>query len=254
MSFIDQPISILNMGMRHHEAIQHEHASAITKMMQTHDWTCSRCGIRLKNFMHVDHAKGHNARDASGLLPICSFCHDQDHLIWAASCRRIVPIIATTPKGVLTNDDISRIAWAFLSLLRHEDTNPNAKSAATEIVNDMRLRRAAFQEEFGSKDADSFIEAVYRFLDGAEDEAPAMASERKLIVDQCLSITRFIPCFLAGDMDPSDPAAFLSTWGPGGFASIDDSEAKLFDEIFPISYDPDDILSGVRDIMSRSLS
>lgn len=249
MSFTDQSISVLSMGVRSHEAILQPFSADIAKIMKKHDWTCSRCGIRIPNLMQIDHSDGHAARDSSGFLPICQFCHDQDHLIWSASCRRLVPIIATTPHGVISNEEISLLGWSMVSMFSHRETDADAHEALAGIVSAFSRRRVMFQERFGTKDADSFIEAVFRFLDGTDQENDKMRAERSRIVAQTLAIVRFIPSFIAGDTSEDNPASFLSTWGPGGFSSIQVTDPG---KLFPLQYQPADLVSGVKDLLSRN--
>lgn len=251
MNFIDKPISILSMGLRNHEAIQQPFSSEIRKVMKKYDWTCCRCGIKIPGLMQIDHTAGHAARNAEGFRPICAFCHDQDHLIWAASCKKIVPIIATTEEGVLSNEDISLMSWSLFAMFTHQNDDPDANDSVAGIMRAFQARRGAFQEKYGSKDADSFIEATYRFLDGAEDENENMLVERQAIVERTLAEVRFVPAFMAGHTKEDEPSTFLSTWGPGGFSSIEIDDAKTIRSMFPSKHKPADMVSGVKDIIMK---
>lgn len=239
MSFLERPITILKMGMRQHEAILAPVTAAIPEMMKKYNWTCHKCGIRIVNYMQVDHVAGHGDSSVKNMRPICSFCHDQDHILWSAARKRVFPILAPE----MSNEQISRIAWAVVALQNapeHEET----VSAIENITAAFRQRHHDFSQKYGSSDADSVIEAVFRFLVHEEGETDKEALRKRTIANGFVSETRFVPQVLSGSKI-TDPSESVSIWGLGGFQDPDRTPASAVG--LPLS--PDTILSAVSSLM-----
>ncbi len=58
-NLLDLPQSILVLGARAHAALNAPMIDEISGMMESGDWTCGECGVRLPGMMEVDHIGGH---------------------------------------------------------------------------------------------------------------------------------------------------------------------------------------------------
>lgn len=242
MSFLTRPITVLKMGQRQHEALLAGVHDTVKAVMEAHKWTCHKCGVRAQGYMQIDHLRTHADQDIKNLRPICSFCHDQDHVIWSAARKRVVPIIAPD----LTNEHISRIAWAMMALRVRED-NDNARGAIENVTAAFRQRHHDFQQKYGSGDADSIIEATFRFLMKEEEETEAETARKKAIAENLVSETRFIPKILSGSVI-SDVSESVSVWTVGGFAE----PAKTPADAIGLDHDPDLIISAVAALFAET--
>lgn len=241
MSFLERPLTVLKMGLRQHEAVLAPVGKLILPMMKKYDWTCHRCGVRVPGYMQVDHIKGHGNPDPDSLRPICPFCHDQDHIIWAAARKRVIPVIAPD----LTNEQISRITWALFSL-RSRLEEEDVAEAVNNMVSAFRKRHNDFVERYGSEDADSAIEAVFRFLELQEREGEREERMKRDIVTRFNSDVRFVPRGLIED-DQEDPSMTVSFWGIGGFHA----PRRTPTEAIGIDVEPVDVISAVTALVAE---
>lgn len=235
MSFLERPITILKMGLRQHEAILAPISAQVASVMKSHDWTCHKCGVRIPDYMQIDHTMGHGSKDPKGLKPICAFCHDQDHLLWAAGRKRVFPILAPE----MSNEHISRLAWAVLALQNAEE-HEGAQSAIENITASFRQRHHDFQQKYGSADADSAIEAVFRFLIPEEGETDKESAKKNDIARRFVAETRFVPKFLSG-ATITDPSESVATWSVGGFTA----PARTPAQAVGLDMSPDTVMSAV---------
>lgn len=241
MSFLERPLTVLKMGLRQHEAILAPVGKLILPMMRKHDWTCHRCGVRIPEYMQVDHTKGHGNPDPEALRPICAFCHDQDHIIWAAARKRVIPILAPD----VTNEQISRITWA-VAALRSRPDDQDAAEAIENIIAAFRKRHHDFIERYGSEDADSAIEAVFRFLAPQEKETDREGAMKRAIVKRFSSEVRFVPRALMEE-DAEDASMTVSVWGIGGFRK----PARTPTEAVELKVEPADVISAVSALVAE---
>lgn len=242
MSFLERPITILKMGLRQHEAILAPVGDRIKGVMEAHNWTCHRCGVRVPGYMQVDHTKGHGNSAPEGLRPICVFCHDQDHILWAAGRKRVFPILAPE----LTNEQVSRIAWAVLAL-QNASENTDAVGAVENMTAAFRQRHHDFQQKYGSADADSAIEALFRFLIREGEETERETAKKKKIAGAFISETRFVPRLLSGSI-LEDPSETVSVWTLGGFAA----PARTPSEAVGLPVEPDTLVAAVSAVLQEA--
>lgn len=241
MSFLERPLTVLKMGLRQHEAILAPVGKAVLPMMKKYDWTCHRCGIKIPQYMQVDHTKGHGNPDPDALRPICVFCHDQDHIIWAAARKRVLPVVAPD----MTNEQISRISWAVVSLRSRPD-DQEVVEAIENIIAAFRKRHHDFIDRYGSEDADSAIEAVFRFLLPQENESEREAIMKKAIVERFSSQVRFVPRALIEE-SVEDVSTTISVWSVGGFRE----PARAPTEAVILRAEPADLMSAVSALISE---
>ena len=212
MSIINRSLVVMKMGMRQHEAILSPIMSTVNQALKDGNWTCHKCGVRIPGYMQIDHIKGHGVQTRESLRPICVFCHDQDHIIWAAARKRVVPILGPE----LTNEQISRLAWSVISLNKDKE-DEDASMAVDNLTGAVRQRHHDFQKRYGSQDADSAIEAIFRFLNVEDEETPAMTERKRRIVEKMEAEMRFVPKLLTGAVI-EDPSETVSVWRIGGFS------------------------------------
>lgn len=245
MSFLDRPIAVLKMGMRQHEVVLAPLNKSLLSIMQKYDWTCHRCGVRIPNFMQLDHTKGHGNPDPAALRPICVFCHDQDHIIWAAARARVIPIIAPD----MTNEQISRLTWTVIGLRAQRDDENDGEEINAAIQNLMsafKKRSYMFNQVYGSTDADSAIEAIYRFRTDNSKDDESIIAQKTQVAEKFFSDMRFIPQLLVEEK-PADISMGISVWGIGGFLP----PAQEVQEAIKLYAKPADVLSAVSMIITE---
>lgn len=210
MSFLEKPITVLKMGQRQHEVILAAHGKQLLSIMQKYDWTCHKCGIKIPEFMEIDHVAGHGNPDPQHLRPICTFCHAQDHIVWAAARKKVIPIMGPD----LTNEQISRLAWAMMTL--KSSNEDEARQALGNIRKALSKRHHDFISLYGADDADSLIESIYLFLAPKAGEE-AQNDKKRHVVNRLLSDLRFFPHAVMAD-EIEEKSEGITRWGLGGFS------------------------------------
>lgn len=242
MSFMEKPLAVLKMGQRQHESVLASLAGEVREIMKAHDWTCHKCGVRVEGYMQVDHTKGHGNADPKHLKPICPFCHDQDHLLWAAARNRVVAVLAPD----LTNEMISRLSWNILSLSNHDD-HAGVVSAVDNVRTSLRQRRMDFQQKYGADQLDAFIEAIYRFLAPDDEASPKEVADKNNIMKMITNEVRFVPALIL-EKNIEDPSRTVSVWDIGGFSAPQRSPAAAIGRV----KDPDLLISATTALMKEA--
>ena len=191
---LETPLELLTLGARAHAALNAEMMDEIVAAMERDAWTCRQCGVCLPEMMEIDHLDGHRVSGRSRIAPICRFCHDRKHLLWAASRGRLVPIHAPD----LPYEHISQIAWVILV---HAGRNGVDHG---RLIYDLDARRKQAQVALGHGNLEAILEAVLAMADSRGREAANASADG---LDRQI---RLAPSALFGD--PTD----MQVWTRGG--------------------------------------
>lgn len=142
----------LTLGARDHALINAPMGAEIAKSFKDRDWTCHVCGVRLEGLMEVDHIKGHKSSPSSDIAPICQFCHDLKHPVWAMARKRAFPVYAPG----IDQTDLTRFAWTLLS----EMTKPDAQESFEDLLGSISERESAAFEMLDGDNMEAALEAI----------------------------------------------------------------------------------------------
>lgn len=203
ISLLDQSILKLTLGARGHAKLVSHQVQDIKKVFRRDNWSCHVCGIRIPEFMEIDHTKGHSVQ-SGGLKTICQFCHNTDHLLWAAARQRVTVIHAPE----FNQSQLNRIAWSIFALRgkqTREDVDPN------DILESVEARERTVRDTLEIRSLEGFCESIIAYgrrygRDAARDIA--------MTLDQTV---RFWPSELSRDMSHVPTSGRLSLWSRGGF-------------------------------------
>jgi len=211
-------IAVLSLGIRQHGRLLAGRGDEIETVMRKHDWTCHCCGIRIPQFMEVDHCDGGHTTTCKDLKPICTLCHNIKHPLWAAARGRIIPIHAPD----LSQEDVNRIAWMVVGYRESNDLRVD------HIFNAVSARAKRFEDMLGVSAAEPFLESVMAFSSSMAEEAGGKGRHDALkILDDTV---RFWPSDATRDRDDLPDAALISTWTLGGFKRAGRSAGKALRE------------------------
>lgn len=189
----------ITLSARDHALINATMVGAIGQALRDQDWTCHVCGVRLEGLMEIDHLKGHRPCEAGSVAPICQFCHDLKHPIWAMSRKRAFPVYAPDiPQAAL-----SRFAWTLLS----EMTRTNGEEMFEGLIDAIAERESAAFEMLDGENMESALEAIVVLKDRAGAELATRASRE---LDAHI---RFLPSCVR-DGEP------LMRWTSAGFRPV----------------------------------
>lgn len=215
MNFLSIDSTVSRMGAFDHEKILRPVASRLAGVFKAHDWTCCDCGTRLEGCMQIHHSRGHGrVDDVASLRPICVFCHDVRHPVWAANRKRIVPIDAPG----LDQAALNRFFWSMIALERQREadeiSDQNQAEAVQELRDSLKNRRNSVRVNLETAEGDSLIEAVRIFFERQKASGnPRMAEEadrvQRIVVDR----VRWAPATLFDDVAGNS----LASWGIGGY-------------------------------------
>lgn len=193
-------LTTLTLSAQAHNKLNATMIDEIVSAMQAHDWTCNVCGVRLPQMMEVDHLKGHNPSAKDALAPICQFCHDRKHMLWAASRKRLSLIHAPD----LTYEEISQISWALMSNKGQQGFDIDEK----KLQRDLASRQEDAFDAIGHNNLEAIFEAAYSLLDAKGEE---VALERMQAMDAHIKLA---PAALFME----NPV--IDGWSPGGFRTV----------------------------------
>lgn len=204
----------LGLGARKHCEIATQSAEAVAECFRRDAWTCHVCGVRLPNYMEVDHPVGHRECPSNDMKTICQFCHNLKHPLWAATQGRLRMFWAPG----LTQCRISRIAWQVL--LASKDRNGKVgegeiAEAARHVVNDTRRRERVLENVVGTANPGALIDALHT----------TKRLVRKDVYQETLKracrIVRFWPVAADRiDREVELPSAAFSSWSAGRFVDL----------------------------------
>lgn len=204
----------LALGARAHSLILGKAMAPALERLELDDWTCRVCGTRIPDCMEVDHLDVHAARGSKGLSAICQFCHNLRHPLWAAARGRFRLFWGPD----MAQRDVHRAAWqVFFASGRvgGSDADPELRSAAALVVEDIDRRESALECIAGSADACGFLEALLTARDLLSDSA------FRRIAAALDGIVRFWPSATdrAANREIAAPAS-LSCWREGRFEDL----------------------------------
>jgi hypothetical protein len=213
-SLITKPVSRLTLGAQAHNRLNAALIDEVSAAFQQQNWTCHICGTCLPEMMEADHTKGHKVSVKDGIKPICQFCHDRDHLLWAASRKRITLIHAPD----LDHVEISQLSWAICTHVGREGFGFDQM----KIMRDLDARREDAYDALGHNNLEAIYETIFAYQDArGEDAAREMVEE----IDKHL---RLAPAVLF------ETAPKIETWMRGGFRSVgEDWRERAVPKTFP---------------------
>ena len=150
-TLIRMPMRVAALGARDHALLNRRCMPRISAAMAEGDWTCHVCEIRLPGFMEIDHLDGHRPSDTR-LAPICQFCHDRKHPLWAASRGRITLIHAPD----FTHEQLSRLAWTILLHRGQKGAGFDRK----RLLRDLEARREDALDAIGHTNLEALLEVL----------------------------------------------------------------------------------------------
>ncbi len=201
----------------------------IAAAMREADWTCHLCGICLPEMMEFDGGHGGEA-----VRPVCQFCHNIDHPVWAAGRGRMAPVWAPD----MDCAEISRLSWVLLALGQifperfggeldpgedvrapveltdgRRETLERAARSASRLREALENRRQLFEHRFGATTAEAFLETVivHRRRVGEDRQESLLAM---------LDGVRFVPAPVTSGYDELPVPARVSAWSASGFEDL----------------------------------
>jgi len=190
---------LLNLGARDHALLNATMTTEIAAALKAGDWICHVCGVRLEGMMEIDHLKGHRRSAATELAPICQFCHDLKHPMWAMARKRAFPVYAPD----LAQKDLSRMSWSLLG----EMTREEGGAVFEAVLGAIGERESAAFDLLQGENMESALEAVLVIRDREGMEKARRAAET---LDEGL---RYLPVCVR-DGGP------LTRWTPEGFRDV----------------------------------
>lgn len=164
----------------------------VQQALHRHDWTCNVCGVRLPGLMEIDRLDSRGPGYDGQLAPICQFCQDLKHPLWAAAHHRLVPV--ALPE--MNQRKFTRLCWIMLSRAPHEE---RGAQRLRPVIDTLARRLIQAKRTLGATHMTQAFEALFIVLDLVGTES-ANAIARRL--DGCV---RLMP---AAILDPST----LCTW------------------------------------------
>jgi hypothetical protein len=190
---------LLNLSARDHALINATMTAEIATALKSGDWTCHLCGIRLEGLMEIDHLRGHKRCGAKDVAPICQFCHDLKHPMWAMARKRAFAIYAPGT----SQQDLTRMSWSLLG----EVTREEGGSSFDGLMEAISERESYAFDLLQGENMESALEAilVIRDREGAE-----RAKRVAQVLDEGL---RYLPVCVRDGVP-------ISRWTPEGFRPV----------------------------------
>lgn len=189
----------LTLSARDHALINAGMGPEIAKAFKERNWTCHVCGVRIDGLMEVDHLKGHRISTCAEIAPICQFCHDLKHPMWAMARKRAFPVYAPD----IDQTALTRLAWTLLS----EMTRPEAQESFEDLLGSVSERESAAFEMLDGENMESALEAIL-VIRGRSGAASA-----KTLAAELDAHLRYLPSCVR-DGEP------LLRWTPEGFRDV----------------------------------
>ena len=108
---LQRPQAELLIGAHQHAQFNAAMPNRIRGVLRRRKWTCNVCGVRLPGLMEIDHLDKHGPETRGEIAPICQFCHDLRHPLWAAARQRLVPM--ALPE--MDQRTFTRLCWIMIS-------------------------------------------------------------------------------------------------------------------------------------------
>jgi len=190
---------LLNLGARDHALINATMVPEIAQILKDRNWSCHVCGVHLEGLMEIDHLKGHKKSVVADIAPICQFCHDLRHPMWAMARKRAFPIFAPD----ISQIELTLFAWTLLS----EMTRDDASVSFDALLGAIGERESSAFDLLHGENMESALEAILVIRDR---EGTKKAGDVANMLDTHL---RYLPS-CTRDGEP------LSRWTPEGFREV----------------------------------
>lgn len=203
---------VLKLRMSDHGALLVPQADMCRAVLKAGKDTCHECGMRVPGAMEIDHLKGHRPCNEADLAPICQFCHNLKHPIWAGARKRFIPIFAPD----MSQADLHRLAWTCLAWRSDEEVSAGIGAVLDAIA----ARHKLFVDTYKTDNVSSFFESITGLPDLiGQDSALKLARQTD-------SFVRFWPSEVLPDFETFEASRRLTTWSVGGFKICSDMAAR----------------------------
>jgi hypothetical protein len=196
-SLLSTPLTLMTLTAQAHSVLNSAMMDEVVKCMNDNDWTCHKCSVKVHGMMEIDHLKGHKVSGKNGIMPICQFCHDRQHLLWAAARKRLTIMHAPD----LDYLEISQLTW---SLVGHHGRD-GFSIDRNKLSRDLSARREDAFEAMGHDNIEAIFEAIFTMSDRLGEEE---IKERLVEFDKHIKI---VPSALL------DEDTEIKSWSVGGF-------------------------------------
>ena len=118
-----QPQTELMINAYQHALLNAAMPNRVRSVLRRGNWTCNVCGVRLPGLMEIDHLDEHGPGPTGRIgriAPICQFCHDLKHPLWAATRHRLVPVVI--PR--MDQRTLTRLCWIMISRSLNDPKSP----------------------------------------------------------------------------------------------------------------------------------
>ena len=148
----------------------------IRQALHRHDWTCNVCGVRLPGLMEIDHLDGPGPDGR--IAPICQFCHDLKHPLWAAAEHRLAPVALQE----MDQRTLTRLCWIMLSRSLHEE---QGKERLQPIIRVLERRRVQAERALRTTHMTEAFERLFTVIDLVGPESANGIARR---LDDCIRL------------------------------------------------------------------
>ena len=208
-----QSRKLLSLGACHHHALNAAMPDRVRDALRRAKWTCHVCGAYLPGFLEIEHFDWHKPGTYGPIAPICQFCHDLEHPLWAVARDRMVPVIMPPE---ISQRTLTRLCWLIISCGLHW---PDTARQMQDIVRKLRCRERVDYGVIDTRGIADLFESVLSIadFDGAQDaeEIKLRCRERvyDCVIDMC-SIADLFESVLSvvdfdGPQDAEEIAQFL---------------------------------------------
>ena len=150
----------------------------VRQALHRHDWTCNVCGVRLPGLMEIDHLDGHGPGPDGRIVPICQFCHDLKHPLWAAAEHRLAPVALQE----MDQRTLTRLCWIMLSRSLHEE---QGKERLQPVIHVLAQRRIQAESALRMTHMTEAFEGLFTVLDFVGTESANGTAGR---LDDCVRL------------------------------------------------------------------
>lgn len=169
-NLLDRNLGYLTLGARAHARLNTVLSEEIQAAMDGGEWCCHKCQTYLPGLLEIDHTQGHSPSRKSGLKPICAFCHERDHPVWAVGRGRFALMHAPD----LSYEEISQMTWALLGNRGNDGFFFDSK----KLARDIKARTEDAADALGHGNPEALIEAIFAFSDARGKDAAKAQIER----------------------------------------------------------------------------
>ena len=160
-----QPRKLLSLGACHHYALNAAMPDRVRDALRSASWTCHVCGAYLPGFLEIDHFDNHEPGSHGPIAPICQFCHDLKHPLWAVARDRMVPVMISPE---ISQSTLTRLCWLIISYSLHW---PDTERHMQNLIRKLRCREPAYDGVIDTCHIADLFESLLGVVDfdGVED-------------------------------------------------------------------------------------